>query len=33
MISAATGAIALVIAPVMRDHGYDFLIATVFWVG
>jgi SulP family sulfate permease len=29
MISAATGAIALVIAPVMRDHGYDYLIATV----
>ena len=33
MISAATGAIALVIAPVMRDHGYDFLIATVLLGG
>ncbi len=29
MISAATGAIALVIAPVMRDYGMDYLIATV----
>ncbi|MBB6629349.1 SulP family inorganic anion transporter [Nocardioides sp. KIGAM211] len=29
MISAATGAVALVIAPVMRDHGFDYLIATV----
>jgi SulP family sulfate permease len=29
MISAATGAVALVIAPVMRDHGYDHLVATV----
>jgi SulP family sulfate permease len=29
MISAATGAIALVIAPVVRDHGLDYLIATV----
>uniref|UniRef100_UPI000D325CCF SulP family inorganic anion transporter n=1 Tax=Nocardioides sediminis TaxID=433648 RepID=UPI000D325CCF len=33
MISAATGAIALVIAPVMRDHGYDHLIATVLLGG
>lgn len=33
MISAATGAIALVIAPVMRDHGFDFLIATVLLGG
>ncbi len=33
MISAATGAVALVIAPVMRDHGYDFLIATVLLGG
>jgi SulP family sulfate permease len=33
MISAATGAIALVIAPVMRDHGYDYLIATVLLGG
>jgi len=33
MISAATGAVALVIAPVMRDHGYDYLIATVLLAG
>ncbi len=33
MISAATGAIALVIAPVMRDYGYDYLIATVMLGG
>lgn len=33
MISAATGAIALVIAPVMRDHGCDHLIATVLLGG
>ena len=33
MISAATGAIALVIAPVMRDYGYDYLIATVLLGG
>jgi SulP family sulfate permease len=33
MISAATGAIALVIAPVMRDHGFDYLIATVLLGG
>nr|MCW2728892.1 sodium-independent anion transporter [Aeromicrobium sp.] len=33
MISAATGAVALVVAPVMRDHGYDFLIATVLLGG
>jgi SulP family sulfate permease len=33
MISAATGAIALVIAPVMRDHGLDHLIATVILGG
>jgi SulP family sulfate permease len=33
MISAATGAIALVIAPVMRDHGMDYLIATVLLGG
>ncbi|WP_432571002.1 SulP family inorganic anion transporter [Kineococcus sp. SYSU DK005] len=29
MVSAATGAIALVIAPVAREHGLDHLIATV----
>ncbi len=33
MISAATGAIALVIAPVVREHGLDFLIATVLLGG
>ena len=33
MISAATGAVALVIAPVMRDHGFDYLIATVLLGG
>ncbi|WP_179534312.1 SulP family inorganic anion transporter [Actinopolyspora biskrensis] len=29
MISAATGAIALVVAPVAREHGVDYLVATV----
>ncbi len=33
MISAATGAVALVIAPVMREHGLDHLIATVILGG
>ncbi|WP_231263316.1 SulP family inorganic anion transporter [Nocardioides alpinus] len=33
MISAATGAIALVIAPVVREHGYDYLVATVLLGG
>ena len=33
MISAATGAVALVIAPVMRDYGFDYLIATVLLGG
>ncbi|MBC7306472.1 MAG: SulP family inorganic anion transporter, partial [Dietzia sp.] len=33
MISAATGAIALVVAPVARDHGIDYLIATVLLAG
>ncbi len=33
MISAATGAIALVVAPVVRDHGLDYLIATVLLGG
>src|SRR5690625_5549111 len=33
MISAATGGVALVIAPVMRDHGMDHLIATVIRAG
>ncbi|WP_106180190.1 SulP family inorganic anion transporter [Prauserella shujinwangii] len=29
MISAATGAIALVLAPLVRDHGVEYLLATV----
>ncbi|RII92662.1 SulP family inorganic anion transporter [Clavibacter michiganensis] len=33
MITAATGAIALVVAPVVRDHGLDYLIATVILGG
>ncbi|MGY3340485.1 SulP family sulfate permease [Streptomyces filamentosus] len=33
MISAATGAVALVIAPVNREHGVQFLIATVVLAG
>lgn len=33
MISAATGAVALVIAPVVRDHGIDHLVATVILAG
>lgn len=33
MISAATGSVALVIAPVARQHGLDYLIATVILGG
>ena len=33
MITAATGAIALVLAPVVRDHGMDYLFATVILGG
>ena len=33
MITAATGAIALVIAPVARDYGMDYFIATVLLAG
>lgn len=33
MISAATGAVALVIAPLMRSHGVDYLIAAVILAG
>jgi SulP family sulfate permease len=33
MISAATGAIALVIAPVAREYGTDYFIATVILAG
>ncbi|WP_278264462.1 SulP family inorganic anion transporter [Nocardia sp. AG03] len=33
MISAATGAVALVIAPVAREYGIDYLVATVLLAG
>jgi len=33
MVSAATGAIALVIAPVVREYGLDYLLATVILGG
>jgi SulP family sulfate permease len=33
MISAATGAVALVIAPVAREHGIEYFIATVILAG
>lgn len=33
MITAATGAIALVIAPVAREYGLDYFIATVLLAG
>jgi SulP family sulfate permease len=33
MISAATGAVALVVAPVAREHGLDYLVATVILGG
>ncbi|MGZ0712834.1 SulP family inorganic anion transporter (plasmid) [Coraliomargarita sp. W4R53] len=33
MITAATGAIALVVAPVAREYGVDYLIATVILGG
>jgi sulfate permease, SulP family len=33
MISAATGAVALVVAPLVDDHGLDYLIATVVLAG
>ena len=33
MISAATGAVALVIAPVAEEYGLDYLIATVLLAG
>ena len=33
MVSAATGAVALVIAPVARDHGLDYFLATVILAG
>lgn len=33
MISAATGAVALVVAPIVRTYGLDYLIATVLLAG
>lgn len=33
MISAATGAVALVVQPVVADHGLDFLLVTVILAG
>jgi SulP family sulfate permease len=33
MISAATGAVALVVAPVAREHGLGYLLATVVLAG
>ncbi|WP_372469978.1 SulP family inorganic anion transporter [Cellulosimicrobium marinum] len=33
MISAATGAVALVVAPVVREHGVEYLVATVILAG
>ncbi|NYF98587.1 SulP family inorganic anion transporter [Janibacter cremeus] len=33
MISAATGAVALVIAPVAREYGMDYFLATVILAG
>ncbi|MFG6491120.1 SulP family inorganic anion transporter [Microbacterium sp. P03] len=33
MITAATGAVALVLAPIAREHGVDYLIATVLLAG
>ncbi|WMD02908.1 SulP family inorganic anion transporter [Streptomyces sp. FXY-T5] len=33
MISAATGAVALVIAPLNRDHGFGYLVAAVILAG
>lgn len=33
MVSAAAGSIALVVAPLVREHGIDYLIAAVFMGG
>ena len=33
MITAATGAVALVIAPLVRDHGYDYMLAAIMLGG
>ena len=33
MISAATAAVALVVAPVAREHGVGYLVATIVLAG
>ena len=33
MITAATGAVALVIAPLVRDHGYEYMLAAIMLAG
>ena len=33
MISAATGAVALVIAPLVHEHGYDYLLVAILLAG
>ncbi|MGO1538530.1 MAG: SulP family inorganic anion transporter [Leucobacter sp.] len=33
MITAATGAVALVVAPVAREYGFDYLIAVILLAG
>lgn len=33
MVSAAAGSIALVIAPLVREHGIEYLVATVILAG
>lgn len=33
MISGATGAIAVVVAPLVRSHGFDYLLAAVILMG
>ncbi|MEU6558555.1 SulP family inorganic anion transporter [Nocardia nova] len=33
MVSAAAGSVALVVAPLVRDHGVNYLIATVILAG
>src|SRR5699024_3858061 len=33
MLSAATGAVALVVAPLTRQYGLDYLVATVLLAG
>jgi len=33
MISGAAGSVALVVAPVLRDHGFDYFVATVILAG